>query len=88
MRSHNANNLFMRSSKKVSQPSQTAPKIQVVSQERKSASWTIKNPHAAGIDLGSRRHFVAVPPDSVAENESFVRDFGPFTDELQKWSSG
>mgnify|MGYP001606473351 CR=1 FL=1 len=84
MRSHNANNLFMRSSKKVSQPSQTAPKIQVVSQERKSASWTIKNPHAAGIDLGSRRHFVAVPPDSVAENESFVRDFGPFTDELQK----
>lgn len=37
------------------------------------------NPHAAGIDIGSQSHFVAVPPDSCAES---VREFGTFTDDL------
>jgi transposase len=40
------------------------------------------NPHAAGIDVGATSHYVAVPPESVAENEKAVRVFGAFTCEL------
>jgi transposase len=46
--------------------------------------WEIKNPNAAGIDVGSTSHYVAVPPDSVPETESPVRCFGAFTPELHK----
>jgi len=44
----------------------------------------MKNPHAAGIDVGSTSHYVAVPPDSVPETESSVRCFESFTGELHK----
>lgn len=37
------------------------------------------NHHAAGIDVGAERHFVAVPPDST---EQSVREFGSFTSDL------
>lgn len=37
------------------------------------------NQHAAGVDIGSQRHFVAVPPGSCAES---VREFGTFTHDL------
>lgn len=37
------------------------------------------NQHAAGIDIGSQSHFVAVPPGSCAES---VRQFGTFTHDL------
>ena len=37
------------------------------------------NPHAAGIDVGSRSHFVAVPEGSC---EQSVREFTSFTDDL------
>lgn len=40
---------------------------------------TIQNPNAAGIDVGSRSHFVAVPAD---RSESSVREFGCFTGDL------
>ena len=39
------------------------------------------NPHAAGIDVGSRSHFVAVPPGSC---EHPVREFTGFTDDLHR----
>ena len=38
------------------------------------------NLHAAGIDIGSRSHFVAVPEGS---SEQTVREFASFTDDLQ-----
>jgi transposase len=38
------------------------------------------NPNAAGIDVGSAEHFVAVPPDRDPEP---VRSFGCFTADLQ-----
>jgi transposase len=42
--------------------------------------WSIINPNAAGIDLGSREHWVAVPASRAAEN---VRRFGTTTPELE-----
>ena len=39
------------------------------------------NPHAAGIDVGSRSHFVAVPEGSC---EQSVREFTSFTDDLHR----
>lgn len=39
------------------------------------------NPHAAGIDIGSRSHFVAVPEGS---SERPVREFESFTDDLHR----
>ena len=39
----------------------------------------VKYPHAAGVDIGSRSHFVAVPPGSAEET---VREFGCMTDDL------
>src|SRR5215207_1486229 len=46
------------------------------------------NPAAAGIDIGSRSHFVCVGSHAVAEGESPIKEFGTFTenlDELTQW---
>lgn len=40
---------------------------------------TIQHPNAAGIDIGSRSHFVAVPAD---RSETPVREFGCYTQDL------
>lgn len=40
---------------------------------------TVAYPHAAGVDIGSRTHFVAVPPGS---GEQPVREFGNCTEDL------
>lgn len=40
---------------------------------------TIMHPHAAGIDIGSASHFVAVPPD---RDDEPVREFPGFTADL------
>jgi transposase len=40
---------------------------------------TIQHPNAAGIDIGSRSHFVAVPADRSTEP---VREFGCYTEDL------
>ena len=39
---------------------------------------SIINPHAAGIDVGSRSHFVA-----VGQNHSEVREFGVYAEDLK-----
>jgi len=44
--------------------------------------------HAAGIDVGAQEHYVAAPPQSVAEGQSTVRSFSAFTsglDALVEW---
>ena len=44
-----------------------------------SARLAPMHPDAAGIDIGSRSHFVAVPPD---RDDRSVREFGAFTADL------
>jgi transposase len=47
---------------------------------------TITHPNAAGIDIGSASHFVAVPPD---RDDEPVREFPSFTADLQRhWPTG
>src|SRR3990172_832621 len=46
---------------------------------RTRPALTITHPHAAGIDIGSRSHFVAVPPDRA---DVPVREFPCFTVDL------
>jgi len=43
-------------------------------------AWPLINPNAAGVDLGSREHWVAVPEDRDKQN---VRCFGTFTSDLE-----
>lgn len=45
----------------------------------RAAALTITHPNAAGVDIGSAAHFVAVPPDRADEP---VREFPSFTDDL------
>jgi transposase len=50
---------------------------------KKNVSMEIVNPHAAGIDVGSRSHFVAIGQES-----GDVREFGVYNEDLQsiaKW---
>ena len=42
---------------------------------------TLTHPNAAGIDIGSAAHFVAVPPD---RDEQPVREFSSFTADLNR----
>jgi transposase len=44
------------------------------------ADWEPINPHAAGVDIGSREHWVAVPPQA---GKTPVRKFGAFTADLE-----
>jgi len=51
----------------------------------KKDGFQIIHPHAAGIDIASQMHYVAVPPD---RDEQPVRKFGSFTTDLHeiaKW---
>ena len=43
-------------------------------------TWGIVHPNAAGIDIGSREIWVAVPPNRAGET---VRCFGTFTPDLE-----
>ena len=45
----------------------------------RAAALTITHPDAAGIDIGSASHFVAVPPD---RDDQPVREFASFTTDL------
>ena len=45
---------------------------------KKSVLMEIVNPHAAGIDVGSRSHFVA-----VGQNNEDVKEFGVYNEDLQ-----
>jgi transposase len=44
-------------------------------------AWSLTHPNAAGIDIGSAVHFVAVPPD---RDEEPVREFPSFTADLER----
>lgn len=52
-----------------------------VTKKTSKGSLSIKNPNAAGIDIGSEDHFVAVPED---RDEQSIRSFGCFTEDLFK----
>ena len=47
----------------------------------KMSTLEIQNPNAAGIDIGSREHWVAVRPD---QNEQPIRCFQSFTKDLNE----
>ncbi len=51
---------------------------------RPAASMPVINPHAAGIDVGATEHYVCVPADAVPAEESPVRCFGAFTEDLKR----
>lgn len=59
--------------------SQSQARVKQASKVRRSL--TVLNPDAAGIDVGSREHFVAVPPERA---EQPVRSFGAFTEDLHQ----
>lgn len=56
----------------------------MVQPKRKSSGLPIVNQKAAGIDIGSRFHVIAVPPDLCAEP---VQTFQTFTADLQRMAS-
>lgn len=45
--------------------------------EKKNVKMNVINPNCAGIDIGSRSHFVA-----VGQEMSDVREFGVYADDL------
>ncbi len=45
------------------------------------SGFTLTHPNAAGIDIGSATHFVAVPPD---RDDQPVREFASFTADLER----
>ena len=58
---------------------------------RPSSQMPVIHAHAAGIDVGATSHWVCVPQDAVAEDQSAVREFGAFTrdlDKLVEWLRG
>lgn len=52
-----------------------------MSSARSRQSLTLTHPNAAGIDIGSAAHFVAVPPD---RDDQPVREFASFTADLER----
>ena len=50
---------------------------------RESTVFELTHPNAAGIDIGSGSHFVAVPPDRDSKP---VREFQSFTEDLEQLS--
>jgi transposase len=68
--------------KSLSKRKKATPKVSI------DQPWSLLNPNAAGIDLGSREHWVAVPPERDAKS---VRPFGtttPELEELAEWLKG
>ena len=53
--------------------------MEKVMARRKRAVLELAHPNAAGIDIGSASHFVAVPAD---RDDEPVREFKSFTDDL------
>jgi transposase len=66
--------LCLEAQSKVKESSMAGPR------RRRSPAPPIVYPNAAGIDIGSREHFVAVPPDRTSEP---VRSFRTFTEDLE-----
>lgn len=55
--------------------------VQMAKKRNKQTSLQVKNPDAAGIDIGSTEHWVAVPADRA---ERTVRPFRTFTSDLEQ----
>lgn len=51
---------------------------------RTRSQLTVQHPDAAGIDVGGKSHFVAVPPD---RSETPVREFGCYTQDLHEMAA-
>jgi transposase len=51
---------------------------------RPAASMPVVNPHAAGVDVGSKEHWVCVPEDSVPNGQPNVRSYSGFSADLDK----
>ena len=51
----------------------------------KSLELSIKNPNAAGIDIGSAFHCVAVPPDRDTESVRTFKSYTPDLHEMSAW---
>lgn len=65
--------------KKNQKPNKAKQKVSI------NQEWPLINPQAAGVDLGAREHWVAVPAD---RDPKPVRCFGTFTEDLEalaKW---
>jgi transposase len=65
--------------KKNQKPNKAKQKVSI------NQEWPLINPHAAGVDLGAREHWVAVP---AGRDPQPVRGFGTFTEDLEalaKW---
>lgn len=60
------------------------PSREVRSPSKAREAVSVKFPNAAGIDIGSASHFVAVPPDRA---EQPVREFASFTTDLKALAS-
>ena len=56
-----------------------APRNRSLKPGKSRAVLTITHPNAAGIDIGSASHFVAVPPE---RDDEPVREFPSFTADL------
>lgn len=59
---------------------QRKPKVPPKPGKKRQAALTITHPNAAGIDIGSGSHFVAVPPD---RDDITVREFPSFTQDIE-----
>ena len=62
-------------------PKRSQSQARVKPESKMSRSLSVLNANAAGIDVGAREHYVAVPPD---RSEQPVRRFGAFTEDLHK----
>ncbi|PQV44044.1 transposase [Paraburkholderia sp. BL21I4N1] len=58
---------------------QRNPAVSLKPRKSRAAALSITHPNAAGIDIGSASHFVAVPPD---RDDEPVREFASFTADL------
>lgn len=61
-----------------SEPARAVPKRK---RRRTKAAFELAHPNAAGIDIGSASHFVAVPED---RDDKPVREFKSFTEDLER----
>jgi hypothetical protein len=52
------------------------------SKESRKAALPLVSPNAAGVDIGAREIFVAVPPDRDRES---VRSYATFTEDLHRY---
>ena len=57
------------------------PKTQLPKTQAPEPEWTTQHPHAAGLDIGAREIWVAVPADHDPEP---IRAFGTFTPDLKR----